>query len=132
MIRFAFILPLWLSLDACTRDETIRAYGMGEGTWRLVELNGASFEATATLAFTDRNKIGGTGPCNSYTARMDVPFPWWGTGPIAATRMTCPDVAAETAYFTALSAAKLSEVRDARLILSAEDGTALLIFSARD
>ncbi|MEM6304877.1 MAG: META domain-containing protein [Pseudomonadota bacterium] len=128
-MKLASVLAVPLLLEACTPDETIRAYGAGERVWQLSELSGAAFPATATLYFTDRHRIAGDAPCNSYTATMDIPYPWWGTGPIAATRRACPDLALETAFFTALSEATLSSTRDDQLVLSAEDGTPLLVFT---
>ncbi len=132
-MRLLTLLSLsWLSLASCQADETIRAYGAGEGVWQLAEMNGKPVTVLATLQFTDRHQISGTAPCNSYSARMDVPYPWWGTGPIAATKRACPDLSAEAAFFSALEGAKLSSAKGQQLILSAEDGSPLLVFTPAD
>ncbi len=128
-MRLLTLLSLsWLTLTSCQADETIRAYGAGEGTWQLVEMNGEPVSAMATLRFINRHQIGGMGPCNTYSARMDTPYPWWGAGPIAATQRACPELAAETEFFKALEAAKLSSAKEGRLVLSAENGTSMLVF----
>lgn len=118
----------WFSLASCQTDETIRAYGAGEGVWQLMEMNGQPARGTTTLQFTDRHQISGAAPCNRYSARMDIPYPWWGTGPIAATKRACPELAAEAEFFAALGAAKLASAKEGKLVLSAENGTPLLVF----
>ncbi len=125
------ILAVILMLTVFQRDETLRSYG-GAGTeWQLAEINGAPFNATATLRFPSRNVIAGSAPCNSYRSTNTVPFPWFEAGPIAATRMACPDLAAEAAFFEALDAATIGKVVEDRLILSNDEGD-LLIFTAAD
>lgn len=116
LIIIALVLLTWRP------DETIRAYGAGDTLWTLHTLDGAPFTAPATLRFTARHEIAGRGPCNSYSATMDIPYPWFGTGPIAATKRACPDLAAEATFFKTLRAASQSEVRNGKLILSNEDG----------
>lgn len=120
-----------VALIGCQGDETVRAYG-GEGrTWLLAEINGNAFPARATLTFPKTGEIAGEGPCNSYSAEMAVPYPWFETGPIAATRRACPDLAAETDFLEGLARASLSEVAGDTLILSDPDGFSM-VFKAAD
>lgn len=107
---------------ACRGDETVRAYGAGDKVWYLVSLNDAAFADTATLTFPKRGQIAGKGPCNTFTATLDVPYPWFETGALLATRRVCPGLAAETAYFNALGRVTLSEVAGDTLLLSNPDG----------
>lgn len=116
---------------ASETDQTVRAYAGADSVWTLVELRGAPFTATATMEFPQAAVITGIAPCNSYRAALTVPYPWFNSGPIAATRRACPDLQSEAAFFKALEAATLSEVRDDTLILSDEDNV-LLIFKAAD
>lgn len=106
-------------------DETIRQYGMGQDTWQVTTLHGTPFEARATLRFSGRNRLAGDAPCNSFTTRMEIPFPWFKVGPIAATRGACPDLAAEQAFFAALTTTTIAQVNNGTLTLS--DDTADLI-----
>jgi heat shock protein HslJ len=110
----------------CAGDETLRAYGAAGKTWRLVELDDKPFAARATLVFPEQGKIAGLAPCNTYSATMSVPYPWFETGPIATTRTFCPDQAAETAFLAALAQMSLSEVLGNTLILSTPDGRIML------
>jgi heat shock protein HslJ len=110
-------------------DETVASYGAGDRTWVLSEIGNMDVAPAATLRFADPGRISGTAPCNSYAAAMTVPYPWFEAVDIAVTRMTCAEMAAEQAFFTALSAATYSEVMDDTLVLSNDDGP-LLVFTA--
>ena len=49
----------------------------------LAELDGAPFDATATIRFPEEGRIAGEGPCNLYSAAQGAPYPWFAPGPIA-------------------------------------------------
>ncbi len=119
------------TLTACQDDETARAYGAADRIWTLSEINGAPFPATATLTFPVTGEIAGHAPCNSYSAPMTTPYPWFEVKQIASTRMACPDLDAESDFFTALTAVSISEVSGDTLILSNPDGLSM-IFKAAD
>lgn len=114
------------------QDQTVRAYGADDRVWQVTHLRDAPFEARATLHFPQIGQINGDAPCNSYGTEMHVPYPWFGTGPIIATKRACPDLAAETAFFKALQEAALSEVGPNALTLSNEAGDVLLVFKPVD
>lgn len=114
-------LALLALIPACRGDETVAGYGAAGKTWRLTELNGAPFAATATLQFPETGKIVGEGPCNRFSAAMTVPYPWFETGPIQSTEMACSDLDAETAFFEALASMSQSEVLGDVMILRTED-----------
>ena len=130
-MRSLMILAALALLPQCRSDETVRAYGAGDRTWLLVELDGAAFTGRATLTFPGPGQIAGDAPCNSYSAEMTVPYPWFEAGTIAATRRACPDLAAEAAFFEALSNASISEVFGDTLMLSDDNGPRL-VFKAAD
>jgi heat shock protein HslJ len=115
-----------MALAACQGDETVKAYGGADKTWRLVAIDDVPFAASATLVFPEAGKIAGLGPCNSYFATMTVPYPWFEAGPISSTKRMCPDHAAETAFFAALSKMTLSEVLGDTLLLSTPEGRTML------
>lgn len=121
MIRIAAILPVLFGLWSCG-GETVSGHGAAGRTWKLVELDGAAFPARATLTFPEEGRIAGEGPCNRYSGAQTVPYPWFRAEKIAATRRACPDLAAETAYFSALEAMTLAEVAGDVLILRTGDG----------
>ncbi len=131
MKKAVLIAVVAMAASACRGDETIRAYGAAGQTWALKELNGDAFTASATLTFPKPGRIAGKGPCNSYTASLTAPYPWFETGAIAATRSFCPNLADETVFLSALSRATLSEVAGSTLILSNPDGLNM-VFIASD
>jgi heat shock protein HslJ len=123
------IAALW-GLTDCRGDETVTAYGAGEATWQLVEIDGLPFAARATLSFADEGRLAGQAPCNKYFGEQSAPYPWFTAENIVATRMACSDLTAETAYFAALEEMTLSEVSGEALILSNDAGREM-VFEAR-
>ena len=125
-------LALTLALLAgCDADETLRSYGGADKTWQLVELNGTAFTDTAILTFPARSKVVGNGPCNHFAATLKVPYPWFEVTQFVSTKMACPALAQETAFFDALSAASISEVLGDTMILSNPQGLTM-VFNAAD
>ncbi len=129
-MRAVVIIALLWGLTNCGGDETVTAYGADKATWRLVEIDGQPFAARATLEFADEGKLSGQAPCNSYSGKQTVPYPWFRAVEIVSTRKACPDLAAETAYFEALAAMTLSEVSGKALILSNDAGREM-VFEAQ-
>ncbi|WP_299750035.1 META domain-containing protein [uncultured Tateyamaria sp.] len=130
MIRAA-ALTLIASIPACQADETVARYGAADRLWELQTLNGAAFPARATLEFETGGPVSGHAPCNQFTTTNTVPYPWFELKPIAATRIACPELEAETAYLEALSRMTQSEVREGSLFLRNDDGEEL-VFTTRD
>lgn len=124
-------LILLLMLTGCRDEENAQPYDAPDKTWRLVELNGKSFAANATLSFPEQGRVAGKAPCNAYNGSMSAPYPSFEVGPIAATKMACPDLAAESEFFAALDAARTAEGTDDTLILSNTDGLRM-VFNAAD
>ena len=121
MIRLAALLTLGL-IPACEADETVARYGAAGVTWQLSALTGAPFPARATLTFEPGGPVAGQAPCNRISTRNPEPKPWIALDPIAATKMACPALEAETAYLPALAAMTQSEVRDNTLFLRNDEG----------
>ncbi len=114
------------ALSGCWNDESVGTYGAADRVWTLSELDGTPFPQRATLTFPESGTIAGKAPCNSYSGEMTAPYPWFEAKNLAVTRMACPDLAAETRFFAALSAMNLSEVAGDVLILSTESGREML------
>lgn len=122
------LLALTLALTAC-KDETLSGYAPENTTWIWQELDGAPAPAPATLKLGP-GRISGRAPCNSYSARQTVPYPWFKLVGIAATKMACPELAAEAAYFKALEEMTLSEVSGDLLLLSNDAGREMLFVAS--
>lgn len=130
MIRaFALASIAALSLSACQTDETVTAYGGANKLWVLQALDGQPFATPANLRFPDTGQIAGQGPCNAFSASQTAPYPWFGTGPLAATKRACPDLSAESAYFTALQEMTQVEILEDTMILSNDAGREMLFKS---
>jgi len=109
------------ALTACA-DETISGYVDADATFRLVEIDGAPFAATADISFPEPGIARGTAPCNSWSAAQTAPYPWIEIGPIAATKRACPELNAEQRFFSALADMAIAEISGDVLILTGEDG----------
>lgn len=102
MVRRSGFLAL-LALAGCAEPAPPPYY------WKLVALDGVAFTAPARLAFVEgadggTSRMIGDAPCNSFTARLETAPPAaTRIVDIAATERACPDMAAEQAFFTALS-----------------------------
>ncbi len=125
-MRYALPFFTLLALTACRQDETISAFVPAGSIWHLTDLNGQAFPANGTLTFPEPGIISGNGPCNTYSASQNAPYPWFEAGPIRATKRTCPEQHFEGAFLLALAKATLAEVSGDILILSDEGGGELV------
>lgn len=126
----SFLSLTLLGLSACATDESISKFVDVNAEYYLVSLGGQPFDARATISFPAPGEVVGQAPCNRYFAMQTVPYPWFGLEGVGATRMACPDLDAETAFFTALENMTLAEVSGETLILSNPSGGEM-VFEAR-
>lgn len=89
--------------------------------WQLVTADGAEVAYAATIDLSQDGRISGQGPCNRYFADLTAELPEFKPGPIGATEMACPDLAAETEFFALLRQMELAEVLDGALVLTGAD-----------
>lgn len=130
-LRSASLIIVTLCLSQCSRDESVAAYGGADRVWTLVEAAGESTTSHATLTFPQVGQIAGQAPCNSYSATMTAPYPWFDVGPLARTKMSCPQIADEDRFLGALSGMTQSEVSGSTLILRNDTGQEM-VFIASD
>ncbi len=119
-------------IPACQSDETIAAYGAAGFTWTLVEQNGAPFSQRATLIFGEDGQVSGQAPCNRFTFTNTLPYPWFETGPVAATKMACPDLDAEDAFFTTLGGMTRAILGEDGKMTMANDEGGEMVFKASE
>ena len=89
--------------------------------WHLVGLEGQAVGWTASLRF-DGASVTGKAPCNGFGGVNAAKLPGISLGPLRATRMACPDLAAETAFFDALQAMQRAELDQGHLYLIGAEG----------
>lgn len=130
-MRWPLILMAFLGLDMCQRDETVSGHGGGAAEWNLVSIDGAAFEARATVEFPEEGAIAGKGPCNSYRGEQTAPYPWFDADRISVTRQACPELEAEARFLEMLTAMTQVEVAGGILILSNDAGREM-VFRASD
>jgi len=123
-------LAIFASLTACAADESISRYADTDAIYHLIELDSAAFDGRATIAFPEAGRVTGQAPCNTYSGAQTSPYPWFNVDGVAATRMACPALDAEQAFFEALTAMELAEVAGNTLILSDTTGRSM-VFEAR-
>ena len=119
-------LVLLVMLAACQQDETVSAFIGDNKEFTLQTLNGIAFDTRATINFAETGRLQGDAPCNQYSAKISVPYPWIELGPIVSTKRACEDLAKETAYFEALSSMAFAEVSGPTLVLSNADGNEMV------
>lgn len=99
--------------------------------WLLIQLDGeevANSDGRFSLRFEDAKRLSGRGGCNRYSASCDAEAGGHlRVGPIASTRMTCPEAQRERAFFAMLRSAVRYELDAKMLILS--DSTASVRYS---
>lgn len=120
-MRTVLLIAAMALMGHC-KDETVSGHGGAAALWHLVNLDGGPFTARATLAFPEEGVIAGEGPCNRYSARQSVPYPWFRAEHVVTTRRACPELAEEQRFLRALAEMTLAEVAGDTLVLSNEAG----------
>ena len=100
-----------------------------EGTeWRLVDIGGqpspAGADSTRHPGFTllaEGRKVQGSAGCNRMTGTYQLDGQKLKFGPLATTRMACPDMQTETAFLKALQATTRYEISGSSLMLFGAD-----------
>ncbi len=124
MLRLFLSIPILLA--GCQKDETVSGYADPDATYQLVEMDGAVFNARASISFPEQGSVTGKGPCNSYGANQSAPYPWIEIGPIRATRAACSDLALESQFFAALTGMSQIEAFGDTVILRDDEGREMI------
>ncbi len=119
-MRLPLFLCAALSLTACVTpalsDEEIAGVD-----WHLVGIEGQKVDWTASLRF-DGDKVSGKAPCNRWFGTNAATFPDVAIAAIGATKMACPDLAAESVFFEALQVMQKAELDQDHLFLTGPEG----------
>lgn len=94
--------------------------------WVLSELNGTPVQTSGTdkdasISFSLSDmRVTGTGGCNRFSGTFTAKGDELSLGPLASTKMMCPDQKFEDAFFAAMAKVKNFEIADK--VLSLKDG----------
>ena len=97
--------------------------------WVLESVAGEPGDANVTIQIGADGAISGNASCNQYRGQNAATLPDFALGPVAATQLLCPEMDTETAYLAALELISRAEMQDDKLILSAPDGGAQMVFA---
>jgi heat shock protein HslJ len=98
------------------------SFSLSGSAWLLKDLGGNAVidNSHATLKFPEAGKIAGNGSCNQFFGSVEVHGDTIKVGPLASTRMACPDEAVmnqEGKYLEALQAVERFEWKDPYLLI---------------
>lgn len=105
------------------------------GAWQVTTIAGAHVPGgiSVTMTFDTDGRVAGRGGCNRYSGSYAPTGDGLRIGPVAMTRMACPDpaMAVEGRFADALGrVAHTARDSDGRLILRSTDGAALIVAQA--
>jgi heat shock protein HslJ len=95
--------------------------------WKLVALDGRPLQSSAEngpyLVFeTNEQRVRGSGGCNRITGTYRQEGDDLTIGPLASTKMACPDMATESAFLAGLERVRRYAIAGRNLTLSDADG----------
>ncbi len=102
------------------------------GRWQLVQFEGRTFAAAGesyTLTFSADNNVSGKGGCNRLTGtfKSDREKSTLSFGPLAGTRMMCPDQAQEDAFLKTLGTVDAYRIDGGMLLLFADSELKMML-----
>lgn len=127
MTRLALIAAPLLLAACVTPALTEDAIDRGE--WALVGIGGQDVDWGVTLAFAG-DGFSGQAPCNRYFGQTGAALPALAIDSIGATRMACPDLDREQAWFETLKSVQRAEMDQGHLFLIGPEG--LVVEFVRD
>jgi len=98
-------------------------------TWELTQIDTTFYKSKATLNFPEPGQVAGKAPCNNFTGMQKGTWPDFETGPLAVTRMACPEMAEENEFFRMLALMTSATTADETLTLSG-DGHLMIFIAA--
>ncbi len=133
MLRPFPILLLTLALSACVKvAKNVQAQtpltALAGSEWGPEGENGDN----QFVAFKSGGEVIGHGGCNRFFGTYQQSGEVLTFGPLASTKMACPNLSDEQAFISALQSARRIEATHLRLVLKGEDGEPLLTLLRRD
>ncbi len=122
MGRIWALLTVSLGVAACAPSETVTQYGGADFAWQLQEIDGEAVSYPARIDLSEAGKVRGEGPCNSFLATQDKPYPWINVQVDVVEQIYCPDIDREETFLTALQEMTLVEVSGPNMVMSNDAG----------
>jgi heat shock protein HslJ len=129
-MRFYALFFAALTLTACVTAAESEPEVAGID-WHLLGLEGQEVAWDSSIRF-DGDKVGGKAPCNRWFASNEAAFPDLAISRIGATRMACPDLDKEQAFFDTLQAMQRAELDQGHLYLIGPEGRLMEFARDRD
>ena len=96
---------------------------LSKNNWKVVSIMGeTNFESTPTMSFnTDESKVSGNAGCNRFFGTIQVSDTSITFGPLAATKMLCPDMSTEDQFFKTIDKIRKFRFQDDFLLLLSDN-----------
>ncbi|MEJ2501504.1 MAG: META domain-containing protein [Campylobacterales bacterium] len=131
--RSLLILTLLGLLGGCYAERTAR---LADTRWELAQIAGGDVAVTgrAWLRISDQEgfHVEGSGGCNTFAGPLRVSGETVTIGPLISTRMACPDMQEEQAFFHALGQVDGYRLEGETLLLLRDDAWKLRLKAAPD
>lgn len=111
------LLALCLLALPAHADEAGSQPGLLLTEWTLISVDGQAVSYQATINLAEPGRATGQGPCNRYFAGVEGSLPAFHLKSLGSTKMACPDMGFEAAYFSLLSGIETAAFADKDLVL---------------
>lgn len=127
---FLSAVALCAAAGTVQAENIVSPFSQLDQVWQLSTLSGVAFDKNATLIFGSEGSVAGSATCNRFTGRADWSSTSLSIGPLAMTRMACPDMDQERVVMQALSAVRSGGIIDDTLVLTLSDGSSMVYLPA--
>ncbi len=128
----AVLSLLFISCGTTKSASSTTSVDLSGTAWRLEQAVDVEDKQSFTLSFGEDGRLSGRGSCNLISSQYSLDGSGGlEIGEMGTTRMICPDMQGEAAYFEALKSAKSYSVVDGKLLLYDDSGKRVAIFESR-
>lgn len=99
-----------------------------DNSFTLISVQGQPAPYAVHISFAE-GRVTGQGPCNRFFGALTYDATQFRIENLGSTRMACPDLAAEAAFFALLDKVRQADRREGEITLLDADGTALFHFA---
>lgn len=123
-------------LEVLEKNRDLDYYKIND-LWALHKIKGNNVDSLTEKPFLEVNlskmNVQGKGSCNNFMSKINTyALNEIQLGPLAATKMMCPEIALENEYFSALSSVRFYKIKNLNLFFYNEMGEEVLHFKKVD